>query len=360
MKLLKLLVLLIALLDGRWLLAEVVRPQAVVDPRPYSEQALTIDGSQAEPVLAATFTLPARCERCAVVLLLGVAGPNDRDLAFAGHRAFALIADRLARAGIGSLRWDDRGVGGSGGDWSQSSYGELRDDVLRALRLARAHPQVDAQRLALFGLSEGALIAAMAAAEAEEPLAALVLASPPGVAGELALRSQFERTLALSGIVGEPAQTYRSAYDRFVALTRQAASDPQQLSALSEFLAGPGRTLLPPYGFLPKDPAAQAALFAGPWYQSQLDAEPSLHYQRIDAPVLLLSGDRDLILPAEENIPPIRNALPQAQWLRFADVSHLLQPSQSGLPTEYAKQPLTIEPALLEQLVDWLGRQLLR
>ncbi|WP_444459852.1 alpha/beta hydrolase family protein [Rhodobacter capsulatus] len=49
------------------------------------------------------------------VLLLAGSGPQDRDEHVAGHRPFLVLSDALARAGIASLRYDKRGVGGSAG-----------------------------------------------------------------------------------------------------------------------------------------------------------------------------------------------------------------------------------------------------
>jgi len=332
------------------------RSQLPAPPFPYGQDEVIVSGIGGAR-LTGTITLPRARTRHPAILLLSVAGPNDRDLSFAGHRAFAVLADRLTRAGFAVLRCDDRGVGGSEGDWSTAGYEVLAGDARSAIALLRGRPDIDPNRVGAFGLSEGAVIAGMTAATLEVPLSFVVLASPPGLPGEAALRSQFVRTLALSGIAGEAEQAYLRTYDDFIALTRAAAVDPTRMAELEQFVAGPGAMLIPPYQFVPREPAALARFLSGPWYQSQLDVVPAQHYARLRAPCLVVGGDRDLIVPAEENFPPIREAARDAEFQLFENVSHLLQPSQTGLPAEYAANEITIDPRVLDAVASWLTRR---
>lgn len=304
-------------------LAQVNRPQTPVPPLPYDNEDVIVVGV-AGARLAGTLSLPPN--PAAGVLLLSVAGPNDRDLSFAGHRAFAVLADRLARAGIASLRLDDRGVGASQGDWATASYDMLAADALAAVAMLRADRRLNAGKVGVFGLSEGAAIAAMTAACSHPPLGFAVLASPPGVSGEAALRGQLERTLATSGITDAAAAPYRAAFASFVDLTRAAASDPARLDDLVQFLSGPGRALVPPARF----------------------------YAGMRAPMLVIGGGLDVILPPEENHPPIRAMAPTAEFMVFDGVSHLLQPARTGLPQEYAQTDLTLDPRVIEAIERWI------
>lgn len=61
-----------------------VRSQPVSETHEALE--LSIATGDGEISLSATLTLPRSCTRCPTAVLLGVAGPNDRDLSFAGHR----------------------------------------------------------------------------------------------------------------------------------------------------------------------------------------------------------------------------------------------------------------------------------
>jgi hypothetical protein len=98
------------------------RPQTPRPPFPYRTVEVAIFGATDGDRLSGSLCLPPSEAPVPAVVLLGVAGPNDRDLGFAGHRAFAVWADHLCREGVAVLRWDDRGVGASGGDWRQAGY----------------------------------------------------------------------------------------------------------------------------------------------------------------------------------------------------------------------------------------------
>lgn len=335
------------------------RSQTPVAPFPYDVEEVLVTSSADGAQLAGAVTSPRDASPHAAMLLLSVAGPNDRDLSFAGHRAYAVLADRLTRAGFVVLRLDDRGVGGSQGDWAQTSYDTLAADALSAIALLRSRADVDAARVGVFGLSEGAAIAALAAARVNEPLAFLVLGSPPALDGEAALRAQFEHTLTLYGVSGEQAVQFRAGFAQFLSLARAAGHDPARLPELEAFLAGPGRALVPPYGFMPSDAAAQARIFAGPWYQSQLDLAPAQFYAAMRAPALVVGGDRDLILPPAEHHPALRGVAPHAEFVVISGISHLLQPTETGSPAEYARTQITIDPRVLDTIESWV-RQVAR
>ena len=55
------------------------------------------------------------------VLLITGSGAQDRDESLLGHKPFLVLADYLTRRGIAVLRVDDRGVGSSSGDVSNST-----------------------------------------------------------------------------------------------------------------------------------------------------------------------------------------------------------------------------------------------
>ena len=84
------------------------------------------------------------------------------------------ICDGLEAAGIASLRFNFRGVGGSEG-----AYGEgiaERDDVRGALAFLAAHPAIDGERIGLAGYSFGAGVSLAVVADARVVKALLCVA----------------------------------------------------------------------------------------------------------------------------------------------------------------------------------------
>lgn len=334
------------------------RRQTPVAPFPYAVREVTVTAADGV-ALAGALTVPNDAGLRPAVLLLSVAGPNDRDQTFAGHKSFAVIADRLARAGVVSLRLDDRGVGGSLGDYFAASWADLADDAATALRFLKEQPGVDPARAGLAGMSEGGAIAAFASQR--EQAAFVMLLSAPGLPGVEALRLQFEKTLAVARVDGARAEKHRTAFDDFIRIVTRDPGAPETKRDLVAFLEGPGKALLPPYGFMPKTAAAQADLLLGPWYQSQLRFDPEAAYAPLSAPVLALGGALDPVAPPAEHLAAIERILESgdASVIRIKTIkraNHLLQPAKSGLPAEYARTEETISEEALDEIVRFARR----
>lgn len=131
-------------------------------------------------VLAGTLTVPKDVPGPlpAVVTVSG-SGPHDRD-GFAdianGWRPFRQLAVRLASEGIAVLRFDDRGVGRSTGDFASGTEITAASDVEAVIGYLRARPESDATRVAVLGHSEGARVAMLVGAR-DSLLAGLLLLS---------------------------------------------------------------------------------------------------------------------------------------------------------------------------------------
>ena len=77
-----------------------------------------------------------------------------------GHKPFWVLADYLARRGIATLRYDDRGVGRSTGDFANATTADFADDANAAINYLRSSVSIDASRIGLIGHSEGGLVVA--------------------------------------------------------------------------------------------------------------------------------------------------------------------------------------------------------
>lgn len=79
------------------------------------------------------------------------------------HRIFVIMARRLARYGIASIRFDFRGCGDSSGDFLYTTIkGEIRD-ARHAIDFICAQPGIDKDRVGILGFSLGGAIAAYVA-----------------------------------------------------------------------------------------------------------------------------------------------------------------------------------------------------
>jgi hypothetical protein len=136
----------------------------VIERRPIHFQ---VDGTDVRGVLY----LPRSTAKLAcVVLAHGFSGTMDWIL--------PSFAERFASAGLAALTFDYRHFGASGGEPRQLvDVVEQRADLRAAVDFARRQPEIDAERIALWGTSLGGSHVALAAAE-DARITALVLNMP--------------------------------------------------------------------------------------------------------------------------------------------------------------------------------------
>ena len=79
------------------------------------------------------------------------------------YRLYVILAEKLARLGIASLRIDFRGSGDSEGDFQEMTLESETSDAMVALEFLRKHPAIDNKRIGLFGRSVGGTVALMTA-----------------------------------------------------------------------------------------------------------------------------------------------------------------------------------------------------
>lgn len=331
-----------------------VRPQDPQPPLPY--RAEDVDYPSGDLTLAGTLTLPEGPGPFAAVVLSTGSGPQDRDESLAGHRPFLVLADALTRAGYAVLRTDDRGVGGSGGDYSRATYEELAADVLAGVAYLAARPEVDPARIGLFGHSEGGYLAPLAAREAAGAVAFTVLMAGPAVSGEETLVRQNELLLAQAGSPPQEVEAQVAFLRELVALLR--AEEYDRAGELARTRIGEQATALPPDQRPgPEQVDAQVAALVSPVVRALVTYDPAPALAELSVPVLAFYGGTDLQVPAEQSEPRAVELLSgnsDATVLTLPGLNHLMQPSGTGSPAEYAGIETTVAPEVLDLITGWL------
>jgi pimeloyl-ACP methyl ester carboxylesterase len=339
------------------------RPQTPARPFPYDEEEVTVRNEAAGVTLAGTFTRPRGGGRYPAVLLLTGSGQQDRDETLFEHKPFLVLSDYLTRRGIAVLRLDDRGVGGSGRGPLGITSKDLAGDALAGVALLRGRPDVDPARVGLVGHSEGAILAAMAAAETPD-VAFIVMVAGTGVPGDRILLAQAAAAAKVSGASDAVIEWDRSVRER-VYRVLAAESDGKPDAAARQRLLDEVATLASPG--LPENAARDLAsllLKAGsqPWLRYFLVYDPRQALAKVKVPVLAVGGERDLQVPAGENLQEIERAVKSngnadVTTVLLPGLNHLMQTSMTGSVAEYSTIEETFAPAALQLIGDWIVKR---
>ena len=316
------------------------RPQTPKGPFPYAQEEVSFRNGDA--VLRGTLVLPEGCTRkTPVFIMITGSGLQNRDEVFYEHKPFAVIADALARAGIATLRYDDRGFGESTGDIINCTTEDLKNDALAGIGLLRER----FDKVGVIGHSEGGTIALMLAAEKKADF--IVSLAGMVVSGKETLLWQNRIALAAAGVPDETVNTYCKALQEIY--EARLAGSP---------LPSPGKYDLP--ATLAQNLSAVSMQIQTPYlkYFLALDVRPLLG--DVTCPVLALNGTKDTQVEPESNLGALRNGLSdntKNSLEAIEGVNHLFQHCQTGSPNEYRDIEETFAPEVLEKLIRWISEQ---
>ena len=332
-----------------------LRPQNPTLPLPYRSQEVVVSNSAAGVTLAGTLTLPEGNGPFPAVVLVTGSGPQDRDETLLGHKPFLVLSDHLTRAGIAVLRYDDRGVGGSTGEFASATSRDFASDALAAV--AFLHARRDMGAVGIVGHSEGGLVGPMAAAESDAVDFVVMLAGP-GITGREIVQLQ---SALIARADGASEETVRANNATQAELFDIVAAEPDPQAALPRLRAAleKASAALPPGQATPEAMEAQIAQLNSPWFRFFLTYDPRPTLARVDVPVLALNGSLDLQVPAEVNLREVGAALAaghnqDATTRLLPGLNHLFQRAETGSPSEYANIQETMNPVALDAVSSWI------
>ena len=292
------------------------RPQEPKPPFPYRIEEVKFDHKEANVTLAGTMTFPEGYkggQRVPVVLMVTGSGPQNRDEELMGHKPFLVLADRLARHGIASLRYDDRGTGLSTGDFSSATTAALATDALAGIKYLRGLKKFSC--VGILGHSEGGSIAYMLGAGGNADF--IVSLAGPACKVDTLMMLQLNKLSRLQGAKGDVAHN--------VAETRQL--------------------------LLSQD--------GGPWMKAFLNMDFSQFLKSVKCPVMALGGSNDLNVPAEFNMKVLKSKLPlnSKDFIKiYPGLNHLFQHSSTGNPLDYVNIEETMSEEVMNDVCTWINK----
>ena len=281
------------------------RPQTPQPPYPYETEEVTFTNDKAGATLVGTLTVPADA-KCVLLMVTG-SGAQNRDEEVFEHKPFAVIADRLARAGIATLRYDDRATGKSvGGMDANVTTKDFAEDAEAGIEWLRTSKRF--KKVGILGHSEGGSIAFMLGAQKKVDF--IVSLAGPAVKGDSVL-------LAQNKLLGG---------DAVKDLTIEKLREMSQIKQ-------------------------------SPWILWFIDYDPQGDIAKITCPVMALNGCKDCQVVASQSVSALRRTLPpnkQNLIKRYDSLNHLFQHCQTGLPTEYGTIEETFSEEVIRDIITWV------
>ena len=274
--------------------------------------------------------LPESNTPCPVVIIIAGSGPTDMDGNSIGtgmtNNSLLYLAQELAANGIASVRYDKRGIGKS------SAAGTKEEDLRFDHYIDDAAAWADKlggdarfSKVVIAGHSEGSLIGMVAA----------------------------KRSKAVKGYVsisgcGSPA---------YEILEKQLQSQPAQIQKESAEICKElreGRTVAQiPFYF-----TALYRQSVQPYLISWFAYNPAVEVAKLDIPVLILQGDKDIQVGVEE-AEKLHAAQPSSSLYIIKDMNHVLKQcdtmQQMAQLATYSKPELPIKPELVSHIVEFVN-----
>lgn len=300
------------------------------------DEEFIVDAGEVSLAGALSFPIIAE-EPYPVILLNSGSGPQDRDgntpPAFMTNM-FGIMAERFTEQGVAVLRYDERGVGQSTGDYDQADFTDLVNDVQALIDFLKAHPQIDQTKIAILGHSEGGYIAPLIAQNNPEIAGVVILAGPSTSLDQIMIE-QLDYQHSLPFLSAEEI----SVIEQLIPLTEQALEDAR---------AGKSESVLP---------------YNLDWIRDHMAHDPIATIQNVNAPVLIIHGDRDLkVMPYHagvlaEALQAIGNTQVEVHILPETTHDFMIFPLDN--PEYDPSDPWKITPELYDIIAEWLSHTLM-
>ncbi|MEE2771719.1 MAG: alpha/beta hydrolase [Bacteroidota bacterium] len=334
------------------------RPQEPVKPYPYLVEEVKIPNPEENLLLAGTLTLPRKFDQnTPVVILISGSGPQDRDESYMGHKPFWVLADYLTRKGIAVLRYDDRGIGESTGNFEKATTADFSNDVLKIIKYLKSRSDIGNNKIGLIGHSEGAIIAPKVA-NISEDVSFIIMLAGTGVKGkQVSLQQALDyRNFPVKD--EEQYQTYVKKAIDIAASDKDAAVVKNELRSFyqhSEMLASILPATIDKAEFIENLVESRT----NPWIRYFYNYDPSVEISKLDVPALALYGSQDTQVPPKYHLEPVEKALQKSHAEKYEVVlmpglNHLFQESKTGQITEYPQIEQTMSPKVLEKIGNWV------
>ena len=338
------------------------RPQEPKPPYNYIEEEVVFENTKTGITLSGTLTQPKGEGSFPAVILISGSGPQDRNEEILGHKPFMVIADYLSNRDMAVLRFDDRGVGKSKGDFGTATSMDFASDVEAGVIFLKSHPKINSKKIGLIGHSEGGMIAPIVASRDKE-INFIVLLAGPATSGEQVILSQIKKMLEVDNTDKEIIKTHLRDSKHIYKLLKRHAHKQKAASAIRKYYTKRAKKtpvsehLL--MGYSTQAVEIKIISMNSPWFRFFLTFEPETYLKNVDCPIFAMYGGKDVQVLAHENSEAMqriskKNKKKNIHIKIYEGKNHLFQNAQKGTILEYAMIEETISEDVLKEMWEWI------
>lgn len=337
------------------------RPQEPKPPFGYDIIETTFRNEKAGIKLAGTITKPPGNGPFPAVVLVSGSGPQNRNGEMFGHQPLLVMADYLTKNGIAVLRFDERGVGDSEGEFVRATSMDFKEDVASGIAHLKKHPFVNQIKVGVTGHSEGGMIGWMLAAENKNLNFLIALAAPVVPIHEFmaqqtkdvlsaggASSEQIEQQLLINQKVYQTIQQTPEFEELEKGLRKMIKIHLEEIGVGAEKLDAEVAAVMEAYG-----PTLT------PWFFEFLKFSSEAYIGNIRIPVFSVFAEKDVQVNSKINREALEeiiseNNQPQFKIAVYPGLNHLFQQAESGSVSAYATNTETFNEQVMKDMVEWI------
>lgn len=335
------------------------RPQEPKEPYPYTIKEVKFKNEFSGIELAGTLTIPKKIGNFPAVILVSGSGAQNRNEELLNHKPFHVLADYLTRHGIAVLRYDDRGVGESGGKFEGATTADFAYDAQSAYTFLKSQKKINKSRIGIIGHSEGGMVAPMVAC-ADSTVKFIILLAGPGIPISELMLKQTEVTSRFAGISEEEIAISLELNKKFYDILNNESNDSVAKIKIEKIVndhinSMPSEIATQIGDELPKITSTMLS----PWFRYFINFNPEHYLRQINCPVLAINGIKDCQVSAIENLAGIRKSVKETNnknvyTYLMPDLNHLMQHCETGSVNEYIKIEETFSEEVMKIMADWI------
>ncbi|MFC5682391.1 alpha/beta hydrolase family protein [Flavobacterium sp. GCM10022190] len=335
-------------------------------PLPYQNMDIIFLGNKTKLTYGGTLCIPEKIKKYPLVILLSGTGQNDRNYTYFGREFFTVLADYLARNGIASLRIDDRGIGKTTGDFEKATTGDFANDTDDAITFLKSMKGIDTSFLGLLGHSEGGMIASIVSARNPNVKFMISLAGV-GLSGLEMLNLQNRAILKSykfsDEVVDKQMELYTILFKAVYDTKNEESVKPIMEIKLKEWMQKQDSTMLKKMQLW--DGRDQTFLYRysrdadKSWYRYHIHYNPADYLPKITFPVLVVNGDKDIQVPADENINSFKKYLKSKDLTTkvYPGLNHMFQHCTTCTQKEIKELDEVIAVEVLSDVANWIKQR---